>query len=183
MKELFLAISTKLMAAGLGIKWMDVYNRQFENLELDRNNDSTIVPLPAVLVEMSVDKWDGQSKGIQIGECIVTLHIGQDLYEDTYDGSPDQIKALSNIFDLPEAIYLQLQGFKGATFSGLERTKHIPDTSFTNLNVQQVIFKTTLSDPSKARADEAKLKKLTPDLKLSKNVIPDSIYPQQPVTP
>lgn len=175
MKELFLALVAQLAKEVPELVWIDLYNRQFENLP-----DSQAAPLPAVLIEIAVD-WSGVSKGVQNGSTLVVLHVGQDCYEDTNNQSPQQAEALSRLFDLPQRIYLALQGLTGDTFSGLERTRSEPDMDYTNLNVRRETFKTVISD-NQAAQPTGKIK-LTPGLKLGKNIIPDEPYPEPPVFP
>ncbi len=175
MKELFLALAAQLQDKIPELVWIDLYSRQFENL-----SESYASLLPAVLIEVAVD-WSGVSKGVQNGSTLVVLHVGQDCYEDTYSQSPQQAEALARLFDLPQRIYVALQGLTGATFSGLERTRSEPDTDYTNLNVQRITFRTIISD-AEAVQPVNKIK-LVPDLKLGKNVIPDQVYPELPIYP
>lgn len=188
MKELVHALFSTLANASLGIQFLDLYNRQFEQLEQGKDIEVNSFDLPAVLVQLKV-VWALQAKGIQRGDCTITLHIGQELYENTDAQSPESLDALGRIFDLPQEIYLALQGLTGANFTGLVRIDSEPDADYTNLNVQRVVFKTTITDASKANTDQDRFVKLTPDLKLGKNITPDydragnAVYPQPAVIP
>jgi hypothetical protein len=180
MKELFIALGAALMNAGLQIKYIDLYKRQFENLEQDKEIVHNSFDFPAVLIELKVN-WTSTAQGVQSGNCTVTLHIGQELYENTDYNSPESLNALANIFDLPQAIYLTLQGLTGLKFTGLVRTDDEPDVDYGNLNVHKLTFTTTITDAVKFNT--SRFIKVGADLKLGKNITPDTVYPQPAVIP
>ncbi len=176
MKELFLALAAQLQAKCPELVWIDLYNRQFENLP-----ESYASLLPAALIEMSVD-WSATAKGFQSGLATVVVYVGQDYYEDSQQQSGQQAEAAARLFDLPQKVYLALQGFtKQPAFSGLERVRSEPDTDYSNLVVQRIAFRTTIAD-AEAAQPTGKVK-VVAAMKLGKNIIPDSPYPEPPVFP
>jgi hypothetical protein len=163
-KELYLLIAQRLREKLPETGHIDLFNRQFDRLETGHP-----VAYPAILIDMQAE-FAGKGKGKQDGAWTITMHIGQELYADTYMGSDSQIKAFE-VLDFVDKVYLALQGFEGERLSPLERTALEPDSDHDNLVVYKISFMGNLLDDSKAEA--AAYIKLSPELKLSKNIIPD----------
>jgi hypothetical protein len=161
-KELYLLIAERIRELLPDVGHTDLFNRQF-----DRLSEEYPLAFPAILIELQAS-FTGKGKGKQDGAWTITLHIGQELYADSYMGSDSQGKALE-ILDFVDRVYLALQGFEGAKLSPLERTSLEPDSDHDNLVVYKMSFTTSLLDDSKAVA--AAYIKLTPDLKLKKNIL------------
>ncbi len=166
MKELYLALCARIAEKLPSIGWIDLFNDQFTKLE---QGEELPIPLPAVMIELQVD-WTANGNGLQSGNCRVVLHVGQELYTDSYYGSPDQSRALE-VLDLLQSLYTHLQGFEQPGFSALERTQNEQDTNYGNLVVHKITFSTQLVDNS--RSLDNRYQKLTPDLILKKNILPD----------
>ena len=141
-KALYTEIRDRLRSELPAIGTLTRFNNQFEQME-----ESQVLELPAVLIEIAETSWANTSKFQQSGTAIVRIHIGQELYGDFTDGSEFESKALST-FDLPQSIYLALQGFSGSCFSSMTRINSFIDSSYDHLTVDQIEFTTSISDRS-----------------------------------
>ena len=102
MKEIFRKIS-EILREKFPKMQIEVFANQFEKLNREHNNELPL-SLPAVLVEFANTEWKTE-KNRQVGDTIITIHIGQNLYSEYSSQTTDSFKVL----DLVQAIYLAIQ--------------------------------------------------------------------------
>ena len=146
MKEIFLKICA-LLAVKYPKMPVEMFSNQFDKLLRKENNELPIL-LPAVLVEFSNTEWRSE-KGRQIGDTIITIHIGQALYTEYSSKKENAFKVL----DLVQAIYLILQNEKTEISSEFKRKTTKYDKEEKNLCVYQMDFSLQIYDDSESNND------------------------------
>ena len=179
METIYSEISDRIKAKLPEVLWNDLFNNQFESMESSENNEYAI-PLPAILIEVGDIEWKTKAKQLQEGKCIIRVHIGQELYTDTYQGSAQRTASL-NVLAFRKKVHSVLQGFSGTEFGPLDRKRTLPDTNYKALHVYIEEYECLIIDNS-AYEDRDKLA-VTPNLKVNRgDVIKEVIDPAGPAT-
>lgn len=140
------------------LKRIDLYNNQFDTYEKDHP-----LPLPAVLVEIMPIAWARVKRGVQMGKVNIRFHLGQELYSDSFQGSPSQSRALE-VLDLVQKLYLALQNYQIPDCSPMERVQTTTDTQYGNCIVHILEYTFEYNDSTKAIQEDSQYVKVTPDL-------------------
>jgi len=132
-------------------QWADLWNNQTEYIGQTGENTELPFTMPAVFIELSHAIYTnlGGSAGIQQGQCIINIHIVQEIYTESYHNSPGQMAALSSL-DFLDAVHIALQGNGGYYFAPLNRTEETLDTNHPNFSHHILTYATTIQDPAKA---------------------------------
>jgi hypothetical protein len=101
---------------------------------------------PALFFKFNIT-WEDLSNNTQKGIGELELHIEQENYSESYDGSSDRDQALSD-FELVRIVSAVLHGFKTANFTALKRRATNMDDNPSNTNVTVVRFSFELIDES-----------------------------------
>ncbi len=160
MKQIFLKIS-QLLQEGYPNMPVEVFANQFDRL-LRENNNELPLATPAVLVEFSNTEWKTE-KGRQVGDTIISIHIGQDLYSEYSSKKEDAFKVL----DLVQAIYLLIQNQTTEISTPFKRKTTKYDKEQRNLCVYQIDFFTQIYDDSESNNNS--LLYVTPDIVVIKH--------------
>lgn len=155
MKEIFLKIC-ELLGEKFPNMQVEVFANQFDKLLREHNNELPM-RLPAVLVEFSNTEWKTE-KGRQVGDTIITIHIGQDLYTEYSSKKENAFKVL----DLVQAIYLLIQNQVTLISAPFKRKTTKYDKDEKNLCVYQMDFSTQIFDDSESNNES--LLYVTPDI-------------------
>jgi len=93
--QLFLDIKAKLLLVNPGLKFIQMYNGQFNDIEIEDGAAVYSIPVPFVLVEFADDiEWKQLGGGAQIADPLdITLHYGNTLF-DAQDGTQEQNLAI-----------------------------------------------------------------------------------------
>lgn len=128
MKALYLAIKERIESLAPAVKFIHVFNNQFE---LTENGQIYSFPFPCVFIEFQNDQPVQQlGNGIQIYQpLIIRVHIGHNQY-DAADGTMEQDL---NVFDLKQQVFSALQKFEPAGAVMFIRTNETQDTNHTNI--------------------------------------------------
>lgn len=160
MKEIFLKIC-ELLGEKYPKMPVEVFANQFDKSLREHNNELPLA-LPAVLVEFSNTEWKNE-KGRQLGDTIITIHIGQDLYTEYSSKKEDAFKVL----DLVQVIYLAIQNQTTPISTPFTRKTTKYDKEEKNLCVYQMDFSTQIFDDSISNNDS--LLFVTPDIIVTKD--------------
>jgi hypothetical protein len=115
MKDLYLAIESKLKTEVAAIKWIDFDRDQL----LGQDNDKP-VDYPCVLIDFPNTPYSNKSQNTQIGEPTIILRVAFRRYDRTHDKRSDN--ASLGFLDTLQNIYTALEGMEGENFSPLNRT-------------------------------------------------------------
>jgi len=128
MKELYLSIKARLELMATDIKFIHVFNDQFNQLAA---GESYSFPMPCVFIEFPNDQNLQQlGAGYQIyNPLTIAIHIGHNQL-DAADGTIEQNL---NIFDVKQAVYAALQKFTPTGASQFIRTSETQDYAHTNV--------------------------------------------------
>lgn len=142
MKDLFLAIQTRITTLVPEITYVRIFNNQFENAV--NENNTYDFPMPCVFVEFeNVNEPKQLGAGFQIYEPLyVKLHLGVNEL-DSSDGNLDQNL---NIFDLKDKLYKAMQKFEPNKASIFIRSSEEQDYDHTNIYVWKQTYRTTYID-------------------------------------
>jgi hypothetical protein len=126
-KELYQAISTRLMATGK-IKYVDLWNRNVEFIEQEDNWER-----PAVFVEFDPIVWNRTKERCIRTVATVKLHIVTDWVGSASTTSESSEEALQ-AFDLPHIVMDAIEGMNGKHFCCVALTE-----SHTNHNHEEIL--------------------------------------------
>ena len=160
MKEIFRKIS-EILREKFPKMQIEVFANQFEKLNREHNNELPL-SLPAVLVEFANTEWKTE-KNRQVGDTIITIHIGQNLYSEYSSQTTDSFKVL----DLVQAIYLAIQNEATTISTPFKRKTTRYDREERNLCIYQIDFSFQLFDDSESNNDS--LLFVTPDIIVTKD--------------
>ena len=131
-KDLYLALRMAL-SASTRIRWIDWQKGQFSN-----SNQSSTLPLPAVLLDLKTFEWIDGIMGQQEGSLRLYVDVYMPYYEslageeeaegsssaaETEAGTPSQSETLE-LLDTLDDVYRRLQGFQ---FEGLQRLSRVKE--------------------------------------------------------
>jgi hypothetical protein len=114
MKDLYLAIESKLKTEVAAIKWIDFDRDQL----LGQDNDKP-VDYPCVLIDFPNTPYSNNSQNTQIGEPTIILRVAFRRYDRTHDKRSDNASLI--FLDTLQSIYTALEGMEGENFSPLNR--------------------------------------------------------------
>lgn len=142
MKDLFLAIQTKITTEVPSITYVRVFNNQFENAV--NENNTYDFPMPCVFVEFVNEQEPKQlGEGVQLFEpLLVKLHLGVNEL-DSADGNLDQNL---QIFTLKDSLFKAMNKFEPDKASVFIRVAEAQDYDHTNIYVFTQTYKTTWVD-------------------------------------
>lgn len=155
MKQIFIKVC-ELLADKYPNMPVEMYANQFEKLLGEHNNELPL-RLPAVLVEFSNTDWITE-KGRQVGNTIMAIHIGQDLYSEYSSKTQDSFK----VFDFVQTIYLALQNQTTTISTPFKRKTTKYDREEKNLCVYQLDFQFQMFDDSESNNES--ILYVTPDI-------------------
>jgi hypothetical protein len=139
------AKNTDIAAASYSpITFFDRYKGQYQ-VPADRRD--FVMTYPAVLIEQVHDWEENAPDKQQIGRLSLFIHIVQEDYSMSFDGSEDQTAALGRM-DFPDAVNVALMGFKNDKIGFLKRIKTYDDNSATNEIVTIIEYTASLTDDS-----------------------------------
>ncbi|MDH8702350.1 hypothetical protein M2138_001712 [Dysgonomonadaceae bacterium PH5-43] len=122
MEQLFNDIQNLIADNFPGMSLIDEDYGQLEAIETAE--DTYPVTFPCVLISPAEVEWSNLGGGFQRGNCIVTVRLAIDCYDDTHYGSTTEDKAIERM-KLSTAIHRKLQGFVSGVNSPLIRKKTI----------------------------------------------------------
>lgn len=128
MKALHLAIKARLESLAPSVKFIHVFNNQFE---LTESGKMYSFPFPCCFIEFVNDQPVQQlGNGIQIyNPLIIKIHIGNN-QADAADGTMEQDLS---VFDLKQEVYAALQKFEPSGAIPFIRTNETQDYNHTNI--------------------------------------------------
>jgi len=130
-KDIYNAIKARILDQVQEIKHVLLFNNQFE-----KDNQEEAFLYPNAFIEFSQLLSTGTTQQVQNVDMNVTIYMGFERYE---------TESLT-IFDTIQSVYIALQGFSGACFSGLQRIEEVQDTDHDNVIIWKTIFSTTATD-------------------------------------
>lgn len=134
-KKIYNEIRDRILLSDVGVKTVKAYRGQ------DKDSSIALIALPAVLLRFpAVDfKSESNDDGIQQGDFSVELIV---IRRESGDDTDD------DIFDLPHALYLKLQGVEGREFDKLNR-KSVGEPIFSDgYIIDTVLFESVAYDDS-----------------------------------
>jgi len=163
-KLLYQAIAQRLQNVFGPSLWVDLWNGQ--TTQEEAHNFFT----PAVFVQFDEITYRTTGKaGQQYATAQITAKVVQTLLTETHSGAASQAQALQ-LLDFAEQVYIALQDLSSPDFAPFERTRFGFDTPYGSLITFDWVFKTTLTDNSKALS--MPYETVTPDLQPEPDYLP-----------
>lgn len=141
-KAIYKAICARLNAAQLGIKYINLWNRNTEQLTKQK-----AFKMPAVFVEFEPINWSQLSRGARSADVRVRLHIVTETLATAEDGGKYQDKALEHL-DLIENISAKMQGLAGEGFNCFMRVESVTDHDHEQVQHDEECFVTGVTEIS-----------------------------------
>jgi hypothetical protein len=141
-KAIYLALSERLKASGLGILRISLWNN-----DLERITANTAFRTPAVFIEFEPIEWRQRSLGARDADVRVHLHIITRTSATPEKGGKYQTQALAHL-DLADRINAVVQGFSGDGFNTFTLVGTIPDHEHDQLIHEDLIYATHVVDTS-----------------------------------
>lgn len=130
-KDVYLAIKEQILCEVKEVKTVQLWNNQ-----PNRTNEEEAFLYPAAFIEYEQLLWDGNTLQTQSGNTNIKIYATFERYN-TDD---------TTFFDTVQEIYVALQGFGGACFSGLQRIEERQDIDHDQVIIWEMIFNTTITD-------------------------------------
>lgn len=129
----YIDITKRLKEKVAGIKFIDLYNGQFENPE-----NHLPANYPAVYIEFLPTQWTTQGQGTQRGTGGIRVYCVMKSFLDTYNieryTQPQQQQRLAHLL-FEKAVHAALQNFAPTGYGNLMRSSTLPDATFTSVIV------------------------------------------------
>jgi hypothetical protein len=106
-------------------------------------------PYPAIFFETAIE-WEDDGNLSQKGLAQIRVHIVQEQYSRSMDGSVDEDTAL-RVLDFEQLIHECLHGYEDQGFTKLLRRGEIPDTGAKNESVSIVTYVSKVVDDTTSR--------------------------------
>lgn len=141
-KAIYKAISERLNSAELGVKHINLWNRNTAQLSTQQ-----AFRMPAVFVEFEPMQWSQLGKGARSADLRVRLHIVTETLATPEDGGRYQDKALEHL-DLIESISGAIQGLAGNGFNCFMLVESITDHDHERIEDNEECYVTRITDTS-----------------------------------
>ena len=141
-KTIYKAITERLEEAGIGIRYISLWNRNTEQL-----TKQTAFRLPAVFVEFETIEWSQLTKGVRSAELKVRLHIVTQTLATPEQGGRYQDRALEHL-DLIERVSAAMQGLCGEGFNGFMLIESVTDHDHERIEHHEECYVTRITDTS-----------------------------------
>lgn len=139
MKELIIEIRNWIQKHVPEVKYIAVYNGQFDHLE---SGDNWIMGLPAVFIELQSNSINQLGRFAEQLDLQVTLHIAHEFY------NGDRMDENLEVFDLKQKIYLHMKNFRGDKTASFTRTSELQDFNSNNVYHFTQTYETSITDDS-----------------------------------
>lgn len=136
-KDLYSSIENRLLSEVPEILHIDVFNGQYRALERGETHPFNF---PACLVAIT-DMRRIIDDPAKAAETEVRLYIGQEVYTDSHNDSPQKSDSLAR-YDLLDKITEVLEEFRGTCHAPLQVSDIALDDSYNNLQVNVITLKT-----------------------------------------
>lgn len=128
-------------------QWIDLYNGQPDDIK-DGLHQQLPFALPALFIELPDVDWTSLNGGgrTQRGELTVRIHVAQETYEESYQGSPNQTdsaKSLAFLKQVSRALHLYRLSNSDMP---LRRTATSLDYARNALSIHIITFSCTIED-------------------------------------